>query len=98
MGYFVTEIDCVPNVKGLRSLFLQKNHNSSYYIHLGSTKIYKDLRDVNWWNGIKKDIARFVTECPNCQQVKVEHRRLGGLTQDIMRSPLGSRNIPIWTL
>lgn len=32
---------------------------------------------------MKKDIAKFVAKCPNCQQVKVEHQRSGGLTQDI---------------
>ncbi|WMV29487.1 hypothetical protein MTR67_022872 [Solanum verrucosum] len=26
-----------------------------------------------------KDIAEFVAKCPNCQQVKVEHQKLGGL-------------------
>ncbi|WMV55303.1 hypothetical protein MTR67_048688 [Solanum verrucosum] len=32
---------------------------------------------------MKKDIAKFVAKCPNCQQVKVEHHKLGGLSQDI---------------
>ncbi|WMV38296.1 hypothetical protein MTR67_031681 [Solanum verrucosum] len=29
------------------------------------------------------DIARFVAKCPNCQQVKVEYQKSGGLSQDI---------------
>ncbi|WMV09561.1 hypothetical protein MTR67_002946 [Solanum verrucosum] len=41
-----------------------------------------------WWNGMKKDIVEFVAKCPNCQQVKDEHQRLGGLSQDI--------GIPTW--
>ena len=28
-------------------------------------------------------IARFAAKCPNCQQVKVDHQRSGGLSQDI---------------
>ena len=32
---------------------------------------------------MKKDIAKFVAKCPNCQQVKVEHQWLGGLAQNI---------------
>ena len=32
---------------------------------------------------MKKDIADFVAKCPNCQQVKADHQRLGGLTQNI---------------
>ncbi|KAH0784113.1 hypothetical protein KY290_003711 [Solanum tuberosum] len=35
------------------------------------------------WNGMKKDIVEFVAKCPNCQQVKVEHQRPGGLAQRI---------------
>ncbi|WMV33404.1 hypothetical protein MTR67_026789 [Solanum verrucosum] len=50
--------------------------------------MYHDLREAYWWNGMKKDIAGFVAKCPNCQQVKVEHKKPGGLSQDI--------SIPTW--
>ncbi|WMV32398.1 hypothetical protein MTR67_025783 [Solanum verrucosum] len=56
---------------------------SIYSIHLGSTKMYRDLREVYWWNSMKKGIAKFVAKCPNCQQVKVVHQRPGGLAQNI---------------
>ncbi|WMV58725.1 hypothetical protein MTR67_052110 [Solanum verrucosum] len=26
---------------------------------------YRDLREIYWWNGMKKDIAEFVAKCPN---------------------------------
>ncbi|WMV49339.1 hypothetical protein MTR67_042724 [Solanum verrucosum] len=45
--------------------------------------------EVFWWNSMKRDIANFVAKCPNCQQVKVEHQKPGGMTQEI--------NIPTWT-
>ena len=32
---------------------------------------------------MKRDIADFVSKCPNFQQVKVEHQKLGGMTQEI---------------
>ena len=32
---------------------------------------------------MKRDIADFVSKCPNCQQVKVEHQKLRGMTQEI---------------
>lgn len=32
---------------------------------------------------MKRDIAEFVTQCPNCQQVKIEHQKPGELTQII---------------
>ncbi|WMV29209.1 hypothetical protein MTR67_022594 [Solanum verrucosum] len=62
---------------------MEEAHSSRYSIHPGSTKMYCDLREVYWWNGMKKGIAEFVSKCPNCQQVKVEHRRSGGLAQRI---------------
>ncbi|WMV09424.1 hypothetical protein MTR67_002809 [Solanum verrucosum] len=45
-------------------------------------------KEVFWCNGMKRDIADFVAKCRNCQQVKVEHQKPGGMTQKI--------NIPTW--
>ncbi|KAH0778029.1 hypothetical protein KY290_009440 [Solanum tuberosum] len=74
---------CVPMVDGLQEKIMDEAHSSRYSIHPGSTKMYRDLREVYWWNGMKKGIAEFVAKCPNCQQVKVEHQRPGGLAQRI---------------
>ncbi|KAH0655603.1 hypothetical protein KY285_030485 [Solanum tuberosum] len=74
---------CVPDVDGFREQILEKAHGSWYSIHPGDTKMCRDLREVYWWNGMKKDIAGFVAKCLNCQQVKAEHLRPGGLSQDI---------------
>ena len=41
-----------------------------------------------WWEGLKRDKAKFVTKFPYCQQTKAEHRRSGGLTQEMA--------IPTW--
>ncbi|KAH0735409.1 hypothetical protein KY285_011116 [Solanum tuberosum] len=79
---------CVPKVDELRQQILAEAHNSRYSIHLGATKMYRDLREVFWYNGMKRDIADFVAKCPNCQQVKVEHQKPEGMTQVI--------NIPTW--
>ncbi|KAH0784218.1 hypothetical protein KY290_003816 [Solanum tuberosum] len=43
----------------------------------GATKMYPDLREVYWLNGMKRDIADFVAQFPNYQQVKVEHQKPG---------------------
>ena len=74
---------CVPDVGELRQHILAEDHNSRYSIHLGATKMYRDMREVYWWNIMKRDIADFVSKCPNCQQVKVEHQKPGGMTQEI---------------
>nr|XP_009775350.1 PREDICTED: uncharacterized protein LOC104225279 [Nicotiana sylvestris] len=39
-------------------------------------------------NDVKRNVAEFVASCPNCQQVKVEHQRPGGLAKNT--------DIPMW--
>ncbi|XP_027775066.1 uncharacterized protein LOC107027509 [Solanum pennellii] len=56
-----------------------------------STKMYNDLKKIYWWDGMKKDIADYVTKCPHCQQVKAEHLKPGGLTQIIKIEKLSLR-------
>ena len=57
---------CVPDVGELREHILAEAHNSTYSIYRGATKIYHDLREVYWWNYLKRDITDFVSKCPNC--------------------------------
>ncbi|WMV24236.1 hypothetical protein MTR67_017621 [Solanum verrucosum] len=71
---------CVPKVDELQE---REAHSSKYSIHTGSTNMYRDLREVYWWSSMKRHIAEFVAKCPNCQQVKVEHQRPGGMAQNI---------------
>ncbi|XP_075108935.1 uncharacterized protein LOC142180766 [Nicotiana tabacum] len=66
---------CVPNVDSLQERIMTEAHNSRYFVHLGSTKMYRDLKEVYWWNDMKRDVDDFVARCPNCQQVKVEYQR-----------------------
>ena len=63
-------------------------HRAWYSIHPGATKMYRDLREIYWWGGMKKDIAAFVAKWAMCQQVKVEHQRPGGKMQEF--------GIPTW--
>ncbi|KAF3629454.1 ALBINO3-like protein 1, chloroplastic [Capsicum annuum] len=59
-------------------------HESRYVVHLDSIKMYHDLKEMYWWNNMKRDVADFVAMCLVCQQVKVEHIRPGGLYQEIV--------------
>ena len=79
---------CVPDVDDLRTKIVTEAHGSRYSIHPGSTKMYHDLKQIYWWDGMKKDIADYVAKCPNCQHVKAEHLKPGGLTQII--------EVPTW--
>ena len=74
---------CVPYMDDLRTRIIAEAHGSRYSVHPGSTKMYHDLKQIYWWDGMKKDIAEYVAKCPNCQQVKTEHHKLRGLTQMI---------------
>nr|GEV92399.1 retrotransposon protein, putative, Ty3-gypsy subclass [Tanacetum cinerariifolium] len=48
---------CVPDVSSLREAVLSETHCSPFFIHSGSTKIYRDLKQNFWWNGMKQDVA-----------------------------------------
>ncbi|KAH0633253.1 hypothetical protein KY284_036039 [Solanum tuberosum] len=74
---------CVPMVDRLQERIMEEAHSFRYSIHPGSTKMYRHLKEVYWWNIMKKGIAKFVAKCPNCQQVKVEHQKPSGLAQNI---------------
>jgi ribosomal protein L21E len=50
--------------------------------------MYKDIKGNFWWPNMKREIARFVLECPICQQVKVDHQKTAGLLQPL--------EIPSW--
>nr|GFC94937.1 retrotransposon protein, putative, Ty3-gypsy subclass [Tanacetum cinerariifolium] len=79
---------CVPSDQALREKVMTEAHSSPFTVHLGSTKMYKDLKQYFWWNGMKQDVATFVSKCMTCQQVKIKHQRASGLLQPL--------EIPIW--
>ncbi|XP_075084907.1 uncharacterized protein LOC142168143 [Nicotiana tabacum] len=68
-----------PNVAGLRKKIMIEIHQSRYPIYPCSTKKYHDIKELYWWDNMKKAIAEFVVQCPNCQEVKIEHYKPGGL-------------------
>ena len=56
----------VPNSKSIKDKILSEAHNSAYSIHLGSTKMYLDLKEKYWWYGLKTDVAEYVAICDMC--------------------------------
>ena len=70
---------CIPTVDNIRREILDEAHNAPYAMHPGTTKMYQTLRQHYWWSGMKKDIAKFVSRCLTCQQVKAEHQALMGM-------------------
>ncbi|GKD28180.1 putative reverse transcriptase domain-containing protein [Tanacetum coccineum] len=51
--------NCVwlPRFGGLRDFIMYESHKSKYSIHLGSNKMYQDLKLLCWWPNMKADIA-----------------------------------------
>ena len=66
---------CVLEYGELKRVIMEEAHSSAYAMHPGSTKMYKTLKEHYWWNGMKKEIASFVSRCLTCQQVKAEHQK-----------------------
>ncbi|XP_073153740.1 uncharacterized protein [Henckelia pumila] len=78
----------VPNISELRQDILKEAHCSRFSIHHGGRKIYNDMKNQYWWKQIKSDVTEFVAKCLNCQQVKAERKKPGGLLQSL--------SIPEW--
>jgi hypothetical protein len=55
----------VPKRETLKKI-LDEAHASRYSIHPGSTKMYHDLRQQFWWTRMKREAARYVSECDTC--------------------------------
>ncbi|XP_070044580.1 uncharacterized protein [Nicotiana tomentosiformis] len=51
---------CVLNVAGLCRQVMGETYYSCYSVHPGATKMYHDIKEIYWWDGMKKDIEEFV--------------------------------------
>jgi hypothetical protein len=72
----------------LHRKIMDEAHCSRYSIHLGTNKMYQDLKKSFWWTRIKREIAKYVSECDTCQRVKTDHLRPAGSLQTL--------SIPEW--
>ncbi|GJV24174.1 putative reverse transcriptase domain-containing protein [Tanacetum coccineum] len=63
----------------LRTLIMHESHKSKYSVHLGSDKMYQDMKQLYWWPNMKADIATYVSKCLTCLKVKAEHQKPSGL-------------------
>jgi hypothetical protein len=65
----------VPKDFELRHKIMDKAHCSWYSIHPGTNKMYQDLKKNFWWTRMKREIARYVSECDTCRRIKADHLR-----------------------
>jgi hypothetical protein len=73
----------VKKKASLKKKILDEAHTSRYSIHLGSTKMYHDLRQQFWWTRMKHETTRYVSKCDTCQKVKVRYMKPGGMLQPL---------------
>jgi hypothetical protein len=78
----------VPKKEAIKKKILDEAHTSRYSIHLGSTKMYHDLRQQFWWIKMKCEAACYVSECVTCRKVKDDYIQPKGLLQPL--------SIPEW--
>jgi len=74
---------CVHGNWRMRRRILDEGHKGHLSIHLGMTKMYKDLKESFWWPRMKIDVVDFVASCLVCQKAKIEHQRPGGTLQPL---------------
>ena len=73
----------VPQRTDLREEILREFHCSRFAVHLGGTKMYRDLRRQYYWSRVKRHVRDFVRRCLTCQQVKAEHQKPSRLLQPL---------------
>jgi hypothetical protein len=79
----------VPKNPELRMKILDEAHLSKFSMHPRSNKMYHDLRSLYWWTRMKREIAKYISECDTCQRIKASHLKVVGTLQPLP--------IPSWT-
>ena len=67
----------VPKDRELINQILDEAHSSKLSTHLGSSKMYQDLKSHFWWTKMNKEIAAYVARYDVCSRVKVDHLKPG---------------------
>ncbi|GJT34587.1 putative reverse transcriptase domain-containing protein [Tanacetum coccineum] len=76
---YLNDRSWLPCFSDLRTVIMHESHESKYYIHPGSNKMYQDMKKLYWWPNMKADIFTYVIKCLTYAKVKAEHQRPSGL-------------------
>jgi hypothetical protein len=68
----------VPKDFESRHKIMDEAHFSRYSIHLGTNKMYQNLKKNFWWTRMKREIAKYVSECDTCRRIKADYLRPTG--------------------
>jgi hypothetical protein len=72
----------------LRHKIMDEAHCSRYSIHPRTNKMYQDLKKNFWWTRMKREVAKYVSDCDTYRSVKADHLRPAGTLQPL--------SIPEW--
>ncbi|WRX12107.1 Reverse transcriptase domain - like 10 [Theobroma cacao] len=87
----------VPNSDGLRTEILEEVHMAAYVVHLRVTKMYQDLREVYWWEDLRKKYLSLFLSAQFVSRLRQSSKGPQGYYSHY-RCPNGSRNMLQWTL
>lgn len=73
----------VPKDQELRKKILDEARLSKFSMHPGSNKMYHDLRSLYWWTRMKREIAKYVSECDTYQRIKASHLKAAAALQPL---------------
>lgn len=62
---------------------MDEYHCRNYSGHPGYQKVLTTIGKVFFWPSMRKNIAKYLNKCLECQQAKVEHQHPAGLLQPI---------------
>ena len=71
----------MSELSDIKKDILEEEYRSRLTVHPGGMKIYKDLKRTLWWEGMKKEVSKFISKCMTCQHIKAEHQKPSGLLQ-----------------
>ncbi|XP_050945130.1 uncharacterized protein LOC127150670 [Cucumis melo] len=74
---------CIAADSTVKIELLTEAHNFPFSMHLDSTKMYQDLKQVYWWRNMKREVADFISRCLVYQKVKKPRQRPTGLLQTL---------------
>jgi len=73
----------VPNQNYVKQLLLDEFHKKPYVTHPAYQKLFFAIRKTYFWLGLRKDVAKYLSKCLECQLVKEEQQHPAGLLQPL---------------
>jgi hypothetical protein len=73
----------VPKNPELGQKILDEAHLSKFSMHPGSNKMYHNLRYLYWWTRMKREIAKYVSECDTSHTILASHLKVAGTLQPL---------------